>query len=140
MLASMDVIEVSAAVAAVLAMPDPPLKEVTFTDLAAGVPPGTRGIRAEDVPDPHSLARDGGNPPEGPSFAFTLFLGESPTWNGPGGTPDFCGGRPLRAYECCLWCARTGRDRDIPTPTNQDMQKRGRRRAYRKGKLKGGKG
>jgi hypothetical protein len=132
-------VEVSAAVAAVLAAPEPPLKEVTFTDLGRRRPRGARAIRPEDVPDPKSQAREDGNPREGPYFRFSLLLGESTTWRGPEHTPDFCGGRELQPYELCLWCQRTGRDGDIPSPTDNDMQKRGRRRTYAKGKLKGGK-
>jgi hypothetical protein len=136
---------VSEEVAALLSERDPPRRERLLADPAKldqmpgrKKPPGKR--------DPEYL----GFPWEGPRFRFEWLLGESAVWAGPGSRwlydldwgayCRFCGAYvrlPENAY--CLGCDRSGRDGRIPPPTELDLKKRVEgRKAYRKGKLKGG--
>ncbi len=106
------------------------------------------------------LASGDGYPWEGPRPKFTLLMGESPTWDGPGawfelrevearggpfvrkfygderghGACRICGALgELPPYAVCLHCCRTGRDGEIGVGAPRTEPKR-----HRPGKLKGG--
>lgn len=126
-------VECSAEVAAELARPEPPAKEVTFTDLAGR----RRGDDDERIgflsAALESYYRHGGrlrlgdvSPWEGPRLSFRRLVGEGAIWDGPASevTPcPFCGGRPLEPYEACLGCCRTGRDLEIPGPSREELRR-----------------
>jgi hypothetical protein len=161
-----ETVGLSPEVAAVLDEPDPPFKEVTFTDLTAGRPRGTRGSGSPDEfvevvgrgakPKPIGYLRYAYEPGErgkaakraekagewqGPRLSFDRYLGESAIWRGPewlGAKPcPFCRGRRLGGHEYCLGCNRSGKDGLIPHPTEAEL--RMLRRAERDG-LAGGRG
>lgn len=123
------VVEVAGDVAAILRATEPKLKERLCTD--AGVDVNRVG---EDRRARGPRGRTG-NPWEGPRFSFRWLVGESSIWDGPG--RDFCGGGRLPRHAYCLCCDRSGRDGEIPTVDRGDVQ---RRREYRHGRLKGGRG
>lgn len=99
-----------------------PKREVTFTDL---------GLQPDQIPD---------RTEESPIVMhFAHLLGTREVWSGdpkPNGHPDeFCGDRELEHDEYCLGCDRCGRELQIRGPGDLP-----RRRSYRRGRLKGGKG
>lgn len=147
--------EVSDEIASVLTAPDPPLREVTFTDLSAG---RGRDLAAEPWLSNElrlyyrgQLARADISSWEGPRFSFPLLLGAGRVWDGEpvrGFSCRICRGAELPPSAACLGCCRTGRDAEIPSPPREVLRRAAEAERERAGKgrrrrgvpLKGGVG
>jgi hypothetical protein len=128
-------VEVRADIADLLEATEARLKERTCTD--AGLDPNA--VVNGHLPDGTFV----GFAWEGPRFQFGHIIGESRIWNGPPEPGEFCGWAELEPGQYCLCCQRSGKDPAIPRVTRSDVERRKepeQRRAYVKGKYKGGVG
>jgi hypothetical protein len=149
------VVACSPEVAAVLDAPEPPLKETTFTDLAAMErPPREVDVRTEawlssELRVYYRNLRTGrvtDSPWCGPRISFDHFIGESRIWHGPpNGHRCAWHGKRLEPGEYCLGCDRCGLDDRgiIPRPSKEAVLacRRAEEERRKEGRgLKGGKG
>lgn len=143
-------VEVSEAVAALLEAPEPPLREITFTDCRSQFNYLSIELREYYA---GRRPRADVSPWEGPRFVFPLLLGSGRVWHGEpvrGGKCRICHGMRLPRIAACLGCDRTGRDAEIPTPPREEVRQcrraerervgQQRRRRRRRALLKGGVG